>query len=107
MGNATDPRTLRKSDLFFLFLGTGVLFLCIAFVHMHVRRNADREAALFNRGIVRRYGLTDLCLFTEARYARHPSQSDFNAAFQDHPSSMEHFPAGAMAGIPPALRKER
>lgn len=107
MGNATDRRTLRKSDFFFLSLAVSLLALCAAFGHMQVRRIADRDAAAFNRSIVERYGLTDLCLFTEARYARHPSQSDFSAAFQDHPSSLEHFPAGGMAGIPGILRNQR
>ena len=39
--------------------------------------------------------LTDLCLFTEARYTRNPSQADLNSAFQDHPFSLEHFPSGS------------
>ncbi len=28
------------------------------------------------KGLVQRLGLTDICLFTEARYTRHPSQAD-------------------------------
>jgi hypothetical protein len=36
--------------------------------------------------------LTDPALFTEARYARHASQADRHAAFQDHPLALEHFP---------------
>ena len=47
-----------------------------------------------------RLQLTDLALFNEARYARHLSQSDRNAAFQDHPMALEHFPAGSLAGPP-------
>jgi len=43
--------------------------------------------------------LTDPALFTEARYARHASQADRHAAFQDHPLALEHFPAGAL--MPP------
>jgi len=49
--------------------------------------------------------LTDLCLFTEARYARHLSQADLHSAFQDHPVSLEHFPAGSIAGPPAHLRR--
>lgn len=44
-------------------------------------------------------GLTDPALFTEARYARHASQADRHAAFQDHPMALEHFPAGSL--MPP------
>lgn len=43
--------------------------------------------------------LTDPALFTEARYARHASQADRHAAFQDHPLALEHFPAGSL--MPP------
>ncbi|MCK7500019.1 MAG: hypothetical protein MZW92_64010 [Comamonadaceae bacterium] len=45
--------------------------------------------------------LTDLCLFTEARYTRHPSQADLHSAFQDHPLALEHFPTGSLI-VPPA-----
>ncbi len=48
---------------------------------------------------MRRLDLTDLCLFTEARYTRHPSQADRFAAFQDHPVALEHFPSGSL--VPP------
>ncbi len=54
---------------------------------------------------VQSLGLTDLCLFTEARYTRHPSQADLHSAFQDHPLSLEHFPAGSVTGPPAGLRK--
>lgn len=46
-------------------------------------------------------GLTDPALFTEARYARHASQADRHAAFQDHPLALEHFPAGSLMPPPP------
>ncbi len=38
-------------------------------------------------------------LFNEARYARHPGLSEPQAAFQDHPMALEHFPAGSL--LPP------
>ncbi|MEI6246418.1 MAG: hypothetical protein WCQ64_15415 [Acidobacteriota bacterium] len=50
--------------------------------------------------LVRRLGLTDLCLFTEARYTRHPSQADLHSAFQDYPGAIEHFPSGSLIGPP-------
>ena len=53
--------------------------------------------------LVTRLGLTDLALWTEARYARHPSQTDFFSAFQDFPGSPEHFPAGSIVPPPPGL----
>lgn len=47
--------------------------------------------------LVREAGLTDLALFTEARYSRHPSMADLHTAFQDNPMSFEHFPSGTFA----------
>ncbi|NGZ05264.1 MAG: hypothetical protein G8237_02810 [Magnetococcales bacterium] len=40
--------------------------------------------------------LTDLALFTEARYTRHISQADRHTPFQDHPVALEHFPSGSL-----------
>jgi hypothetical protein len=40
--------------------------------------------------------LTDLALWSEARYTRHPSMTDLFSPFQDHPGAPEHFPAGAL-----------
>lgn len=50
--------------------------------------------------LVRALSLTDLSIWTEARYTRHPSQADFFTSFQDFPSSLEHFPAGSVMGPP-------
>jgi hypothetical protein len=44
-------------------------------------------------------GLTDLALFTEARYTRHLTQADLHSAFQDHPLALDHFPSGSL--VPP------
>lgn len=52
------------------------------------------------RELVRSLQLTDVALWSEARYTRHPSQADFFAAFQDGPSSPEHFPAGSVVAAP-------
>jgi hypothetical protein len=52
------------------------------------------------RALVRELRLTDLCLFTEARYTRHPSQADLHTPFQDHPLALEHFPSGSLLGPP-------
>ena len=48
--------------------------------------------------------LTDLALFTEARYTRHPSLADLHSAAQDHPLSLEHFPSGSLMPPPDHLR---
>ena len=59
-----------------------------------IERNRDEVPA--KRELVRHLKLTDLSLWTEARYTRHPSQADIFTPFQDFPSSLEHFPAGSI-----------
>jgi hypothetical protein len=53
--------------------------------------------------LVRTLGLSDLAIWTEARYTRHPSQADFFSAFQDFPAALEHFPAGSVVSPPTHL----
>jgi len=66
----------------------------------------SRQAELQEkRAIVQRLMLTDVAYWTEARYTRNPSQADYFSAFQDFPSSLEHFPAGSI--IAPAHIHER
>jgi hypothetical protein len=68
-------------------LGLGLIALLAVLVD--ATRTSDRRAA---RNLAGRLRLTDPALFTEARYARHLSQADRHAAFQDHPMALEHFP---------------
>lgn len=55
----------------------------------------EREGKALTR-LTRQLGLTDLAIWTEARYTRHPSQADFFSAFQNFPGALEHFPAGSV-----------
>lgn len=48
------------------------------------------------RQLVKHLFLTDLSLWTEARYTRHPAVSDLFSPFQDFPGAFEHFPAGGL-----------
>jgi hypothetical protein len=63
------------------------------------RLRAVTNGQTASAALVRQLGLTDLVLFTEARYTRHPTQADLHSAFQDHPVAFEHFPTGAL--LPP------
>ncbi len=58
---------------------------------------ADRVAA---RDLAAALALSDVALFTEARYTRNPSLADLHSAFQDGPGSLEHFPTGSLV-MPP------
>lgn len=75
---------------------------------LHLATNAEREHREVEmedkKALVQRLGLTDMALWSEARYTRHPSQADWFASFQDFPSSIEHFPAGVIIGPPLTLR---
>jgi hypothetical protein len=96
----------RKSDVFFSSLAVGVLLLCLIFLDAAVSQRIDRKVVQERREIVGVLALTDLCLFTEARYTRHPSMADLHTPFQDHPLALEHFPSGALMAIPPHLRSQ-
>ncbi len=73
-------------------------FLILA--HAGLSANNSREGIEMKKRIVRYLGLTDLCLTTEARYTRHPSQADYFTPFQDNPLSLEFFPSGGVMAPP-------
>jgi hypothetical protein len=75
------------------------------FIQAWLQRQADAPQIGHIAGVVKELELTDLALFTEARYTRHLSQADLHSAFQDHPISLEHFPSGSLAGPPAGLRR--
>lgn len=94
----------RKSDIFFTFIAGCSLVLLLFAAHAVLGIKAADASRQRTLGVVRSLGLTDPCLFTEARYTRHPSQADRHSAFQDHPMSLEHFPAGSVLAPPPGVR---
>ncbi len=89
---------MRRSTLFLGCLAVSGMCFFLLFIHALVQQRTDVPALTRSREVVKHLELTDLCLFTEARYMRHPSQADLHSAFQDHPVSMEHFPAGSFGG---------
>ncbi|HSN90073.1 MAG TPA: hypothetical protein VLS93_02495 [Anaeromyxobacteraceae bacterium] len=91
---------MRPSSAYLVFLA--LLLLLAEAAAVHARRARIRSGPVLEEqaAVVGRLGLTDLCLFTEARYTRHPSQSDRFSPFQDHPHALEHFPSGSLAAPP-------
>jgi hypothetical protein len=81
------------------FLAAG--FVWVLFESRAAPPSPQRRAAT---ALTQKLGLTDLVLVTEARYLRHVSLADRHSAFQDHPLALEHFPSGAMLGVPAHLR---
>jgi len=61
------------------------------------RTEPDRRC---NRQLVKVFELTDMAIWTGARYTRHLSQADTFSAFQDSMGALEHFPEGALAPLP-------
>ena len=96
---------MRKSDSLLLFFSI-CLFLFFATVVDSSIRQDEAVAVLKQRSdMVREYELTDLALFTEARYTRHVTQADLHSALQDHPMSFEHFPSGSLY-LPPQVSSQ-
>lgn len=80
------------------FLLLEILLLLGFFISGEITVRSRHQEILSKRRIVRDLMLTDLSIWTEARYTRHPSQADLFAAFQDFPSAIDHFPAGSIIG---------
>lgn len=91
---------MRRSTRFFLTIGILLLLLVAAWFHAGYALSQSRESLRGTAELAGRLELTDLCLFTEARYTRNPSQADLHSPFQDHPLSLEHFPSGSLVSPP-------
>jgi hypothetical protein len=97
---------MRKSDTFLALAGVSLVLFGASFADAVIGLRNAQPALATKAAIVEQLGLTDLVLFTEARYTRHPSQADLHSAFQDHPFAMDHFPSGSLLP-PPMLNRPR
>jgi hypothetical protein len=96
---------MRKSSVYLTGMAmSGMVLLGLVF---HASYEQRREAPRLEKtaSLVRQYRLTDLSLFTEARYTRNPSMADLNTAFQDYPFSFDHFPSGSLVPVPSVVKK--
>lgn len=84
---------MMRSRIFLASLAVATLLLGL----LVVRPGVDGTLTA-RRQLVHQLGLTDLSIWSEARYTRHPSQADYFTAFQDYPGAIEHFPAGSIVG---------
>jgi hypothetical protein len=97
-------RIIMKHKFYFGILLFETLLLITLMVSASIsstKRIPDLKA---NQRLVKNLMLTDLSLWTEARYSRHPSQADFFAPFQDFPAAIERFPVGSLTA-PAAIYK--
>lgn len=97
--------SMRKSMVYLAVVASLVVIALALSLHAATAIKAARPRQEGAGRLVSALGLTDLCLFTEARYTRHPSMADRNTAFQDYPFSFEHFPSGSLIPVPEVVRK--
>jgi len=98
---------MRKSNILILFVAISSLLVLLTIADAGIRQQGAKSVLQKRAQLVKELGLTDLALFTEARYTRHLTQADLHTAFQDHPMSMEHFPTGSLHMPPQLLRTEK
>lgn len=93
------PMRTRIFILSIIVLVSVLVVLNIASV-LHGHHDHTRGAHLSQ--LTKSLQLTDLAIWTESRYTRHPSQADRFSAFQDIPAALERFPAGSLV-VPPSM----
>jgi hypothetical protein len=90
---------MRPSLIWFLLLSLLSGLAALSLVEARLRVAGENARLQSAAALVSTLELTDLALFTEARYTRHPSQADLASAFQDHPAALEHFPSGSIVPV--------
>lgn len=91
--------------MFLLYLFLNLILAVLMVVHAYTRQRAETSRLRESIETVRKNGITDICLFTEASYTRHLTQADLHTPFQDGPLSLEHFPSGAIVRAPQGLKR--
>jgi hypothetical protein len=99
--------TRRKSNYAIAIIGLAGLLLATSQVIAWKGRLQAEETVVVNQQLVSDLQLTDICLFTEARFTRHPTQADLNTPFQEHPLALDHFPSGSLIKPPAGVTGER
>lgn len=90
----------RRSDMALAVLAVAIAATVSVVLHAGFQASRVTDRSARTAALARDLGLTDLALFTDARYTRHPSQADLHSAFQDHPLSLDHFPSGSLVAPP-------
>ena len=99
---SSRPPRLRGSTATALVFGGLALVGATVVVGAVIAEDAGprrAEAAALVAGLA----LSDVALFTEARYTRNPALADLHTPFQDAPTSLEHFPTASFVVAPRGL----
>jgi hypothetical protein len=99
--------TVRPANLYLTLLVLNLALAGVLLCHARSSRAGAVAELAGMRELVGRLRLTDLCLFTEARYTRHPAMADYHAPFQEHPVALDHFPSGSLLSPPQQLARFR
>jgi len=92
--------SVRRSDAVLAALAVGIALTVATVMAGRFAAGAAEPRRARGAVLAEALGLTDLALFTEARYTRHPTQADLMSPFLDHPGAREHFPSGALLAPP-------
>lgn len=95
----------QKSLTALTILGAGLLLLGGSLQDAALKRERAMTRLEAASDLAGQLELTDLVLFTEARYTRNLALTDRFSAFQDHPMAFEHFPSGSVVLPPQQLRR--
>jgi hypothetical protein len=107
VSTASLNSTRRKSNYAIAIIGLAGILLATTLVAAWQGRLQAKEALTVKQRLVSSLQLTDICLFTEARFTRHPTQADLNTPFQAHPLSFDHFPSGSLIKPPAGMTRGR
>jgi hypothetical protein len=99
--------TRRRSNYAIAIIGLTSILLAVTMAAAWQGRHQAQEVLAANQRLVSSLQLTDISLFTEARFTRHPTQADLNTPFQAHPLSLDHFPSGSLIKPPAGMTGER
>jgi hypothetical protein len=94
---------MRKPTFVAVFFLTGFVAIFLTVLDAGLRQDAAMDLLQRKAKLVSELGLSDLALFTEARYTRHLSLADRHSAFQNTPASLDYFPSGSLYQAPAQL----
>lgn len=94
---------MRKPTFVALFFFTGFIAILLTVIDANIQQHAGMDLLNQKAQLVSELGLSDLALFTEARYTRHLSLADRQSAFQNSPASLDYFPTGSLYQPPAQL----
>ena len=95
---------MRKPFLVLLFYLAGFCAILSTLIDAHTRQPAAEQGLARRIELVHQLGLSDLALFTEARYTRHLALADRHSAFQNNPAALDQFPSGSTYQPPQQLK---